>query len=142
MTTNSTQSVLESYLQLRTALAALRAHETKDLDFGHNQITVLYRLLLSDATMSELVEAAFADKASMTRTISALVKLGLVKRKPDPKDGRVTRIELTSKGREKAQIAKRVRMNIGKNLEETLSPEDRKSFCALIEKITQKLNTK
>jgi DNA-binding MarR family transcriptional regulator len=141
MTTNSIPSVLESYLQLRSALSSLRTRETKETEFGPNQITVLYRLTLSDATMGELVEYAFTDKASMTRTISTLVKMGLVRRKRDPKDGRVIRIQLSAKGKEKAQAAKKVRTGIGKKLDESLSPEDRKTFCALIEKLIHKLNS-
>lgn len=137
----TTTSVLESYIQLRKALTALRTAETKNLDFGQSQIAVLYKLSMADATMGELVELAGTDKASMTRTIASLVNAGLVRRKPDPQDGRVTRIELTTKGKAKAEIAKEVRDNIGTKLEHSLSASDRKAFVALTEKMIKNLNT-
>jgi DNA-binding MarR family transcriptional regulator len=137
MTTNS---LLESYLKIKRVLAALRAQEMKNLDFGANQISVLYRLSLSDATMGELVEYASTDKASMTRTIASLVASGLVRRKSDAEDRRVIRIELTAKGKEKASVAKKVRTNIEKKLEESLSSKDRQAFSSLVDKLTDYLN--
>jgi DNA-binding MarR family transcriptional regulator len=137
MTTNS---LLESYLKIKRVLAALRAQEMKNLDFGANQISVLYRLSLSDATMGELVEYASTDKASMTRTIASLVSSGLVRRKSDAEDRRVIRIELTAKGKEKASVAKKVRTNIEKKLEESLSSKDRQAFSSLVDKLTDYLN--
>lgn len=135
-----TTSVLDSYLKIKKVIAALRAQETKDLEFGASQISVLYRLSLSDATMGELVEHALTDKGSMTRTISSLVEAGLVRRKPDSKDRRVIRIELTAKGKVKAQVAKKVRINIENKLEESLSSRDRQAFAALVDKMTDYLN--
>ncbi len=136
----TTKSILDSYLKIKKVVTTLRAQETKDLEFGASQISVLYRLSLSDATMGELVEHALTDKASMTRTISTLVKAGLVRRKSDSEDRRVIRIELTAKGKEKALIAKKVRINIEKKLEESLSSKDRQAFATLVDKMTDYLN--
>ncbi len=136
----TTSLVLDSYLKIKRVVAALRAQEMKNLEFGANQISVLYRLSLSDATMGELVEHALTDKASMTRTITSLVKAGFVRRKSDSEDGRTVRIELTAKGKEKAIIAKKVRINIQKRLEESLSSKDRQAFASLVDKLTNSLN--
>jgi len=136
----TTSLVLDSYLKIKRVVAALRAQEMKNLEFGANQISVLYRLSLSDATMGELVEHALTDKASMTRTITSLVKAGFVRRKSDSEDRRTVRIELTTKGKEKAIIAKKVRINIQKRLEESLSSKDRQAFASLVDKLTDALN--
>ena len=137
MTTNS---ILDSYLQFRRALTALRTKEARDVEFGQSQTMVLYRLAQSDATMGELVEHAMTDKAAMSRTVSSLLKAGLVRRKADPADRRVVRIELTAKGRTKARLATKIRANIGKALENSLSAKDRRTFVELMDQITAYLN--
>jgi DNA-binding MarR family transcriptional regulator len=136
----STFSVLDNFISLRRAVALLRAAESKNLEFGHNQISVLYKLSLGKATMSELVEHTLSDKASITRTIAALVEMDLVKRIPSEKDRRVTFIELTAKGKKQAEKAQFIRSSLGKKLESTLTAEERKQFTQLVEKIVSKLN--
>ena len=135
----STSSVLDSYVSFRRAVALLRAAEVKDLEFGHNQISVLYKLSLGPATMGELVEATSSDKAPMTRTVASLEKMGFVRRKGDERDRRVIVIELTSKGKVHAQKAHEVRSNIAKKLEKCLNADERKQFTFLIDKIVDHL---
>ena len=127
--------VLESFIQLRRMVALLRSSEIKDLNFGHNQIGVLYRLSLSNATMSELAENALSDKASMTRTVAVLEKEGFVKRTSDPNDGRIVNIQLTPKGKVQAKRAQKIRNSIGRKIEIGLTPEERKKFVLLVQKI-------
>lgn len=131
----STFTVLEDFVSLRRAIALMRAAETKDVDFGHNQIAVLYKLTKSRATIGELVEYTASDKASMTRTIASLEKMGFVKRTIDEKDRRVSVIELTPKGKSKAVKAQEIRNNIGRKLDSLLSNNERKLLSQLIEKI-------
>ena len=135
----STFEVLEAFVALRREVAVIRASEAKSLEFGHNQISVLYRLSLSNATMGELAEYALTDKASMTRTVSLLEKAGFIKRVGDEVDRRVINIELTAKGKTQARKAHEIRNAIGKTLDSTLSPTERKQLTALIQKIAEKL---
>jgi len=50
-------------------------------------------------TLGELARAEQVKPPTMTRIVSGLEKEGLVNRKDDPHDGRLTHIEATSKGR-------------------------------------------
>ena len=50
-------------------------------------------------TLGELARAEQVKPPTMTRIVTRLEKEGLVKRKGDPHDGRLTHIEATSKGR-------------------------------------------
>lgn len=136
----STFSILESYVSLRRTVALLWAAETKHLEFGHNQILVLYKLTSGSFTMGELVEATYSDKASMTRTVASLEESGLVKRKTDDQDRRVIRVELTPKGKMYGDKAREIRNALGQKLEETLSPTERKQFQNLIGKIIENVN--
>jgi DNA-binding MarR family transcriptional regulator len=49
-------------------------------------------------TLGELARAEQVKPPTMTRIVTGLEKEGLVKRKGDPRDRRLTRIEATSKG--------------------------------------------
>ena len=51
-------------------------------------------------TLGELAQAEQVRPPTMTRLVAALEKQGLVRRVPDPNDGRVTRIAPTSRGRD------------------------------------------
>lgn len=136
----STFEVLESYVSLRRRIALLRAASTKDLELGHNQINILYRLLLSTATMSDLASYVATDKASVSRTVSSLEKEGYVKRVQSKDDRRVIHIKLTAKGRSHALAAQKIRNSIGKKVEFPLTPSEKKQFTLLSKKIVDHLD--
>lgn len=138
MSTKSNE-VLNAFISLRREVALLRAYHVKDLEFGHNQISVLYRLSLSDATMGELSDHTLSDKGSMTRTVSLLEKDGLVQRTADKNDRRVYNIKLTTKGRTYALQAQKIKDAIGSELDKCLNATERRQLVALIEKITTQL---
>lgn len=134
--------VLEAFLSLRRALALIRASEGKDQELGHNQINILYRLSLSNATTGELSEYTLSDKASVSRTVALLEKQGYIKRKPDKNDKRVVHIELTVKGKLQATKVRQIRSALGKKMDESLSAEERKQLVSLIQKTIENLKTK
>ena len=133
----STNSVLSTYMALRRKIALLRGQAMKDSEFGHNQISILYRLSLSNATLSELVEYALSDKASTSRTVNLLEKGGLIKKVVDETDRRVVNIELTAKGRSRAKKAGQIRQAIANKLDEGLTSSERKQFKILVDKILE-----
>src|ERR671938_2189955 len=49
-------------------------------------------------TLGELAAAEHVRPATMTRVVQALEQEGLVRREPDPDDGRVVRLHATAKG--------------------------------------------
>jgi DNA-binding MarR family transcriptional regulator len=131
--------VLESYISLRREVALLRAFETKNLDFGHNQVSVLYKLSQGPATMGELSDYTLSDKGSMTRTVNLLEKAGFVRRSQSPGDRRVIVIELTTQGKTLARKSQQIRNAIGRRLDEALSEKERKQFSSLVHKIVSSL---
>ncbi|MGZ3772529.1 MAG: MarR family winged helix-turn-helix transcriptional regulator [Pseudobdellovibrionaceae bacterium] len=137
-----TFEVLEAYLAFRHAIALVRADVARDFEFGHNQISVLYRLSLSNANMGELAEYTSSDKASMSRTVAQLEKQGYVKRKPSKDDKRISIIELSAKGKIFARKAEAIRNAIGKKMDESLTPAERKQLVQLIQKSIENLKAK
>lgn len=135
----STNSVLTTYMALRRKIALIRGQATKEIEFGHNQISILYRLSLSRATIGELVEYALSDKASTSRTINLLEKGGFVKKVISTEDRRVVNIELTAKGKIRAKKAAQIRTEIGNKLDECLTSSERKQFKVLVDKIVENI---
>jgi DNA-binding MarR family transcriptional regulator len=95
-------SAVEASRQVRAVIGRVRrrlltASASEDITFG--QESVLARLSSHDGmTVSDLAAAEGMRHQSMTTTVTALLGLGLVQRRPDPDDGRRLRLALTAEG--------------------------------------------
>lgn len=138
----STNEILDAYAMLRKELGLIRAAELKSCDFGPTQMLILFQLSRFPATMGELAEYALIDKAAMTRAIASLEKSGLVKRFTHDTDMRITMIELTAKGKNRAVEAAKIRENIGNIVNSTLNNEERKELARLLTKSATALHKK
>lgn len=83
------------------------------LDIEGKHVGVLMTLArLGPASQSRLIGELQSEKTSMMRTVDALERQGLVRRRPVPGDRRTRTIELTDKGRRRladaSEIAQRV----------------------------------
>ena len=74
--------------------------------------------------LSELAAAERVQPPTMTRTVQALERDGLVRRRPSPHDGRAVQIEATARGRRRLAVARRRRVAKLAQALETLSPEE------------------
>jgi DNA-binding MarR family transcriptional regulator len=87
--------------ELRTVHRALKARVREhggSKDLSPSQISVLVRLERDGATtMSSLARAEGMRPQSMTEVTAPLLESGLLRRSPDPDDGRQTLISLTPK---------------------------------------------
>lgn len=135
----STFELLDAYAAARREILKIRSSEMRALDFGQKQMTILYRLTLSGASMGELADYTLSDKASTTRTVDSLQEAGYVKRTSDPDDRRVTLIELTPKGRAKAAKAVKMRKVIAQKVNGALESGDRKKLVELLTQLTNHL---
>jgi DNA-binding MarR family transcriptional regulator len=70
------------------------------IELSPEQWFVLNRLAWNDGrAQGELGEAIFADRPNLSRLIAGLQKKGLLRRQPDPDDGRRMLVYLTAEGR-------------------------------------------
>ena len=89
------------YLVNRVArsMAHQLAEELRPAGVGIGQWAVLMFLWARDGlSQAELSRVVAIEPPTMARTIDRMVRDGLVTRDPDPNDGRVSRISLTSRG--------------------------------------------
>jgi DNA-binding MarR family transcriptional regulator len=77
------------------------------------------------------------EATSLSRTLNALEKKGLIERKKDLVDARVTRIFLTEKGKQKKEISKKTVKEFNNELLEKIGEEKIKIFNEVIEQISE-----
>ena len=97
-------AIQESLGYLVNRAARLMARQLADAlrpaGVGIGQWAVLMFLWASDGmSQAELSKVVAIEPPTMVRTLDRMVRDGLVTRVPDAKDGRVTRIHLTARGR-------------------------------------------
>lgn len=87
-------------VRLYWVLTRLMDRELAPLDLGHGRYLYLFGLYIADGRKQrELAEIIGTDKAAVTRALVRLERSGYIRRRSDPRDGRVTRVFLTPKGR-------------------------------------------
>jgi DNA-binding MarR family transcriptional regulator len=90
------------YLVNRAArvMAQQLGDELRPAGVGIGQWAVLMFLWAHDGmSQAELSRVVAIEPPTMVRTVDRMVRDGLVKRRPDPTDGRISRIHLTRRGR-------------------------------------------
>jgi DNA-binding MarR family transcriptional regulator len=96
--------IADSLGYLLNRAARLMAHELAEelrpAHVGIGQWAVLLFLWARDGvTQAELARHVAIEPPTLVRTIDRMVRDGLVTREPDPRDGRVSRVHLTDRGR-------------------------------------------
>jgi DNA-binding MarR family transcriptional regulator len=95
----------------RSVARALAGRVHPDIDAGAYAVL----LAISRAGQLRLVELADEfglDKSTMSRQVSAVQRLGLVQRRPDPLDGRAFLLELSADGRRRLDEVRRSRHEV------------------------------
>lgn len=80
------------------------------------------------ATLTELAAAEQVKPPTMTKLVQALEEDGYLVRKPDPLDGRVSRIDATARGRETLMQGRANRVSMLANLLAELSVTEQKAL--------------
>lgn len=92
----------------RSVLRALAVRLHPDVDAG-NYPVLLAIARAAPLRLVELSEDFGLDKSTMSRQVTALQRLGLVRRSPDPLDGRAFLLELSDEGRRRLDELSRAR---------------------------------
>ena len=82
------------------------------------------------------------ESTSLSRTLKTMERQGLVRREPNPNDGRGVLIKLTKEGLEKRSLSKDVVMQFNRVIEDAVSAKELESFYKVIELILQKVQNK
>jgi DNA-binding MarR family transcriptional regulator len=99
--------------------------------FGYNRTqAAIINILLRHPGLSpqHFVFQVAVEAPSITRGFQALERLGLVERRPHPKDGRASRFFLTPAGETEAQRIASLMQEISAEIEDGMSAEQRHFF--------------
>ena len=128
-------SAVEASQRVRAVIGPLRRRVVSAGDSGDitlSQASVLARLADGNGlTASDLADAEGVRHQSMTSTVTALLGLGLVKRRPDPRDGRRLLVTVTAKGRRRVEEGRQARGEwLAGKLQENCTEEERRTVLA------------
>jgi DNA-binding MarR family transcriptional regulator len=105
------------------------------------QEMILFRLWEADGlTQSELVEQLCVQPATVTKMLNRMVKNGLVERRGDPQDQRISRVYLTDQGRELQKSIEDAWDKLEQYTVATLSLEERVLLRRLLLQVQDNLN--
>ena len=136
--TRAQRDRLTSDLRMACMRIARRVRLESDALVAPHQFSVLVRLEERPSTPKDLATIEKVSAPSMTRTVNALVDLGLVARADDPTDGRQVILSLTPAGRETIKETRRRRHQWFASQLETLTDDERALLVqatALLERV-------
>ena len=121
----------------------IRAKLSNELSQGEITIPqhhILYCLLdKGEATMSEVADYLFVSPPAVTGLVDKLVKINLVKRSFSSSDRRIIIISLTKKGKAVISKIKSQFESLLLSILKEFSPEEKKSFLEVTEKMEKLL---
>jgi DNA-binding MarR family transcriptional regulator len=123
------EGVLHAFTRIGRRLKGKQPGDTLD----HSAHVVLFVLRCSGALrLSDLASRLELDASTASRHVRALEQLGLVRRSPDPDDGRAFRVELTEQGVEQWEAGARRRMELLSAAMDGWSEDDVRTFERLM----------
>jgi DNA-binding MarR family transcriptional regulator len=147
MTTVGDPALLE-LLQHEVALFARRAEQTRLGGVGQvrNSMDRAAYLLLNRLDqegpmgVKALAAGMGIDSSTVTRQVAPLVDTGLVKRTSHPEDGRAVVLQLSPRGQARLEDVRSSRRRLMAELTQEWSPEERETFCALLQRFNRALS--
>jgi DNA-binding MarR family transcriptional regulator len=123
------EGVMHAFTRIGRRLKSKQPGDTID----HSAHVVLFVLRCNGALrLSDLAARLELDASTASRHIRSLEQLGLVRRSPDPDDGRAFRVELTEQGVEQWETGARRRMQLLSAAMDGWSDEDVQTFERLM----------
>jgi DNA-binding MarR family transcriptional regulator len=124
----------------RAFLATMRQHgrlmmqEMRDHGLHHGQAMCLRLLSANDGiTQRDLAGALHVARPTVTKMLNSMEKAGLVRRRPDAADARLTCVELTQAGRAEEKKMNLAAADYVNATIATLSEGDRRELARLLE---------
>ncbi|MFR9753367.1 MarR family winged helix-turn-helix transcriptional regulator [Nocardia sp. 004] len=103
---------------------------------------IIFRLLCDGPMRSgALAEALYSDASTISRQVASLVKRGLIERRADPDDGRVSVLVVTDSGRELAGQLRRRRNEMLERILAEWDAADREQFATQLRRFVDDYET-
>ncbi len=133
---NFTTAIQTIFPKLMHYLNNEETRELTGLEVTPRQINALLVLYLKDnLTMGELGQEVYLAESAVTRLVTRLVNLNLVRRRGDEKDRRVVRVSLTTYGRQLASLVFERRTLRFNNLADRLDATERQMLIQSLQSV-------
>src|SRR5215472_14567854 len=94
------ESITHQFIRVSKAHRQITAQALQTLGLHVGQEQTLFQLWEADGlTQSQLAEAASVDVSTISKMMERMESAGLVQRRPDAEDARISRVYLTERGR-------------------------------------------
>jgi DNA-binding MarR family transcriptional regulator len=105
---------------------------------GHDRsaMLLLFPLMRGPLRPGALAEASFADPSTISRQVAELVRRGLVRREPDPSDGRASLLAITDAGRDVCERLRTMRRDLLAAAVDDWTDEELATFASLLSRFT------
>ena len=103
-------------------------------------ITLLVLAEQEGLTQKEIAVQSYVRAASITNTLQRMEKSGLILRRSDPEDQRVSRVYLTDTGKKKLREVLILRQKLERIKFNGFSTQEQEIFWNLIQRVNQNLN--
>jgi DNA-binding MarR family transcriptional regulator len=133
----------DAWESLLTAHAALMRQFTADgiwEELSIREYDVLYTLSKrrEPLRIGDLYRHVLLSQPALSRLVDRLVERGLVRRSPDPSDGRAVRLSLTDAGRARQrEVGLRHGVSVARTLNSGMSVEELRALEALCQKLVR-----
>jgi DNA-binding MarR family transcriptional regulator len=88
-----------------------------------------------ELTPTQLYESLLLASGTLTNRLDRLEAKGLIRRKPDPEDGRGHRVQLTERGQTRVEVVLGEHVKLEANFFAKLPTKDRRSLLRLLTKL-------
>lgn len=93
------------------------------------------------AAVGELAARVGVEPPTVTKMVRRLAAAGLVERRPDPDDARLTRVYLTERGRSLRDAVAAAWQQLERRTTGSLDAQERRQLCALLERVRASLHS-
>jgi DNA-binding MarR family transcriptional regulator len=133
---------LGALLRLMHPLKAAVARETAPGEgVDRSAVLLLFPLQHGPLRAGALAELCHADPSTISRQVAELVRRGLVRREPDPSDGRATLVAATAAGRAACDRFRVLRRQLLAAAVADWTDEDLATFAVLLGRFNDALDT-
>ncbi len=128
--------VFRAFMTTMRQHGRLMMQEMRDHGLHHGQAMCLRLLSANDGiTQRDLADALHVARPTVTKMLNSMEKAGLVRRRPDAADARLTCVELTDAGRDEEKKMNLAAADYVNSTIATLPEADRRELARLLEKL-------
>jgi len=138
MDDNHTKSVSHLFIQTAKTVRSWAEQELSELDLHVGQNHLLMELYEEDGRRpGELADTMAVDPSVVSKMLRRMESRGLIERRSDPDDARVTRVFLTDEGKDLEEEVENFHQRLEEQIVQSLSSEEKLLFRRMLSDVNE-----